>query len=221
MEQSVGQPQGVLLSLSPFLSGYLVFWVGFCLLALAILIRDRNALRIECRDYFQFLGVRWKVALFVPAIVFVTFAGKFTDDETWDVVTGSGMSILAFFTAPWALGLFYQVFVGQRPWRYLVVALGLTLFSSSWFYDGYLLLRDGAYTPRWQGNLMLSPIIYIAAGLVWNLEAKIGGGFRLSFVRDDWPKPPVDRSFRPLVLVSIPLIAVAVFFLVAFVRWKF
>jgi hypothetical protein len=67
---------------------------------------------------------------------------------------------------------------------------------------------------------MLSPIIYLAAGLLWNLEAKGRCGFRLSFVRPDWPNPPNDTRFLPLVLVSIPLILIATFVLVGFVGWK-
>jgi hypothetical protein len=162
----------------------------------------------------------------VPALLFVTFAGRFTNDETWDVVTGSGMAILTFLTAPWVVGLIYQVLRGRRPLRYLIVALALLLFSSSWFYDGYLLWRDGVYTRRWAGNLMLSPFIYVAAGLLWNLEAKEsqdfreGWNFRFSFVREDWPSRPVDTRFGPLILASIPFILIAAFILVAFVGWN-
>jgi hypothetical protein len=61
--------------------------------------------------------------------------GRYTNDETWDWVTGSGMAILTFLTAPWSIGLIYLVFVGRRPVRYLVVALALLLF----------------YTGRWAG----------------------------------------------------------------------
>jgi len=131
------------------------------------------------------------------------------------------MSLLAFVTAPWSLGLLYQVLVGRRPLRYLIVAVALCLFSSSWFYDGYLLWRDGYYTQRWAGNLRLSPIIYVAAGLLWNLEVKTGGGFRLSFTRPDWPSRPADERFGPLLLISIPLILIAAYVLLAFVRWTF
>jgi len=204
-----------------FVVVYVACWVTFCLLAATILMIDRHRLQPEWRSYLRFLSAPWKIALFVPALLFVTFAGRYTDDETWNVVTGSGMSILTFLTAPWSLGLIFQVLVGRRPWRYLLVAAALILFSSSWFYDGYLLWRDGIYTPRWLGNLMLSPIIYVAAGLLWNLEARGRFGFRLSFVRPDWPSPPEDRRFLPLMVVSIPLILIAAFVLVAFVGWRF
>lgn len=142
----------------------------FCLVAVGILVKDRANLRIELSHYRRFLFIPWKLLVFIPAFLFVTFAGRFTDDETWDVMSGGGMSLLTFLTAPWVLGLFYQTLKGWRPKRYMVVAFALCLFSSSWFYDIYLLWRDGEYTSRWFGNLLLSPTIYVAAGLLWNLE---------------------------------------------------
>jgi hypothetical protein len=213
-------------NISPFFLKYIGIWASFCLVAVFILVWDRKRLSPEWREYWHFLCVPWKVWLFVPALVFVTFAGRYTNDETWDWVTGSGMAILTFLTAPWVVGLIYQVFVGRRPLRYLIVAIALLLFSSSWFYDGYLLWRDGVYTRRWLGNLILSPFIYVAAGMLWNLEAKDSGdfreglGFRLSFAQLDWPKRPIDTRFGPLVLISIPFIVIAAFVLVAFVGWN-
>ena len=201
-------------------------WGAFCLAAVTIVAADRKHLMAEWRDYSGFLCVPWKLYLFVPALCFVTFAGRYTNDETWDVVTGCGMSLLTFLTAPWSVGLFYQMTIGRRPLRYLVVAAALLLFSSSWFYDAYLLWRDGAYTLRWWSNLMLSPIIYVAAGLLWNLEAVAevgfdeGRGMRLAFLREDWPKRPADTGFAALAPVALPLVLVAVYVLVGFVRWK-
>jgi hypothetical protein len=206
---------------------YIGLWSLLCVLTVLILIRDHKRLLPEWRAYLGFLGVRWKLCLFVPAFLFVTFAGRFTDDETWDAVTGAGMATLTFLTAPWAIGLLYQVTIGRRTLRYLLVALSLLLFASSWFYDGYLLWRDGAYTPRWLGNLMLSPFIYVAAGLLWNLEAteaddfRGSGGYRFSFTREDWPTRPLNTDFAPLIAPSLPFILMTAFVLVAFVGWRF
>jgi hypothetical protein len=214
------------ISISPFFAKYIAIWASFCLVALVILLWDRKRLLPEWREYLRFLCVSWKLCLFAPAFIFVTLAGSYTNDETWDFVTGSGMSLLTFLTAPWSIGLIYQVLIRRRPLRYLVVALALLFYSSSWFYDSYLLWRDGMYSPRWAGNLLLSPIIYLAAGMLWNLEAKDSWtfrdrwDFRLSFVRPDWPKRPVDTRFAPLVVASIPLILIAAFVLVAFVGWN-
>jgi hypothetical protein len=55
-------------------------------------------------------------------------------------------------------------------------------------FDTYLLWRDGVYTHRWWRNLIASPFIYVAAGLLWNLEAG-DARYSLSFLRPDWPKP--------------------------------
>ncbi len=110
----------------------------------------------------------------------------------------------------------------KAPLRELVVALAVTLFSSSWFYDGYLLLRDGAYTARWLGNLMLSPTVYLCAGLLANFEIDAEQKLAFAFSRRDWPRPlPTKRQVGlPLVLASLPLVAIAAYFLVAFVGWR-
>lgn len=203
----------------PRLLWYVAGWISVCLLGLGILVHDRHRVHVEWNGYWNYLTMRWKVCSFALAFVFVTFAGRFTDDETWDVITGGGMSLLTFITAPWCVGLLYQVFTGRRACRYLIVALGMTFFSSSWFYDGYLLLRDGSYTTRWWSNLMLSPILYLAGGLFWSLEARGRFGFRFGFVRPDWPSRPTDTRILPILLASIPLVLVAGFILIAFVQW--
>jgi hypothetical protein len=204
--------------MTDFLMRYVVGWLSFCGLAVALAVKD---VRPTWSDELAFLLVPWKLALFLPAIVFVTFAGRFTDDETWDVVSGGGMSLLTFLTAGWAVGTVFKVGAGTRPLSHLVVALALALFSSSWFYDGWLLLRDGAYTHRWKGNLLLSPIIYACAGLVLNLEVRAQGfGFGFSFTRGDWPRPASTGASWLLAAVALPLVLVAAYVLVAFVGWR-
>jgi hypothetical protein len=207
---------------TPFLQRYLIGWIGFCLVAILVGLRT---VRIRWVDVGAFLRVPWRIALFVPAILFVTFAGRFTDDETWDVVSGGGMSILTVATSWWVVGTAVHVVRRRRPLRELFVAIAAMLFSSSWFYDGYLLLRDGAYTQRWLGNLMLSPTIYLCAGVVMNLEAREGRRIAFAFERADWPRPIAVKATTtkptwPLVLAAIPLIAIAAYFLVGFVGWR-
>jgi hypothetical protein len=200
---------------------YTVCWVCFCLVAVGILLADRKRLGPELRQYVRFLCVPWKLFIFIPALLFVTFAGHFTDDETWDIVSGGMMSILTYATAPYSVGLAYQVLRGKRPPQYLIVAIALCLFSSSWCYDAYLYLRDGHYTARWLGNLMLSPIMYTAGGLLWNLEPKNGLFASFSFLRPNWPEPAADNSFRALLPIAMTLIALVGSMLISYVRWHF
>jgi hypothetical protein len=203
--------------MTPFLVKYLVGWLACCLLGVVLAVKE---VRVPWADAAAFLSVPWKVALFLPAVVFVTFAGRFTNDETWDVWSGGGMSVLTVLTAWWSVGAVGQVLRGGRPSSHLVVAVVLTLFASSWFYDGYLLLRDGAYTHRWLGNLMLSPIIYACAGLVLNLELR-AGRLALAFTRADWPRPlPTTGASWPLLLAALPLVLIAAYVLVGFVGWR-
>lgn len=205
--------------MSPLLQAYVVCWSSLCLLAGALVLQDRKTFFAEWHHYARFLCVPWKLAVFAPALVFVTFAGRYTNDETWDVVSGGGMSVLTFLTAPWSIGTCFKVIRGERPARLLVVALALWQFSSCGFYDGYLYVRDGAYSSRWFGNLLLSPFIYLCAGLLWNLEARSRWLAALSFLRRDWPAPPEDARFGPIVLMGLPFAIAGFVVLVAFVRW--
>lgn len=194
---------------------YVAAWVTFCIVAMGLAAQD---IHLVWRQELRFILVPWKLSVFVPAIVFVTFAGPFTNDETWDTCTGGGMSLLAFLTSGWAVGTMYKVIVGQRSKSQMVVALAITLFSSSWFYDAYLLWRDGAYTSRWWSNLVLSPVIYLCAGLLMNLESR-GSGVGLACTRSNWPQIEDSGISMGMTLVAIPIVLVATFVLVAFVRW--
>lgn len=202
--------------MDPFLVRYLVGWCACCVLGLVLFVKDAE---VAWRDHGRALLVPWRLALFVPATAFVTFAGRYTDDETWDVVSGGGMAVLTFLTAGFAVGTVAKVLRRELPFSHLVVALVVALFSSSWFYDGYLLWRDGAYTHRWLGNLELSPIIYACAGLVLNLELR-GDRLAFAFTRSDWPRPLEGRASLRLALAALPLVLVAAFVLVAFVGWR-
>ena len=68
---------------------------------------------------------------------------------------------------------------------------------------------------------MLSPTIYLCAGLLSNLELDERGRLGFSFLRPDWPRPlpSAKRVSITMVLVSIPLVAIAAWFLVGFVGW--
>lgn len=204
--------------LSDFLVRYFVTWVAFLVLAALVAFRT---VRLNWRAELAFLTVRWKLMVFVPAILFTTFAGRFTDDETWDVVCGGGMALLTFLTSGWVVGTLYKVARRERPLAHALVAIALLFFSTAWFYDGYLLWRDGAYTVRWLGNLKLSPFAYLSAGVLLNVEAREGAMWpSFAFTRADWPRPLNQRVSLAMVALGVPLVAIAIVVLVGFVRWS-
>ena len=180
---------------------------------------DRDALLRQAPDYAGLLMVRWKLALFLPAAAFVTLAGRFTYDDTWDTVTGGGMSALTFLTAPWAVGTAWRALRGEAPRRWLLPAAAACLFSGSWFYDGYVWWRDGWYPETWLPNLVLSPCLYAVAGCMWSLEAGPDGRPTLSFLLPGWPRRPRDPKFSRIALLAAPAVAFAALVLVGSVNW--
>ncbi|MBY3432779.1 hypothetical protein HFN89_01135 [Rhizobium laguerreae] len=106
--------------------------------------------------------------------------------------------------------------------RHGFIVLVVCLFSAAWFYDGWLLLRDGYYTPMWLPNLLLSPFLYVAGGALWNLEVDAEGKPIFGFFRKDWPAPPKPPQVsRRLAMVCLPPMMVVAMVLLFCVKWRF
>lgn len=164
----------------------------------------------------------WKIIVFIPAGLFVTFAGSYAYDDTWDMVSGGGMSALTYLTAPWAVGAAWQACEGKRPHRHAIFALVMMLFSASWFYDGWLLYRDGSYTDMWLPNLLVSPFLYVGAGILWNLETGNDGKPTFGFMRASWPMPPIhEQTVGRLFVLAAPFAFFGAAVLIGSVRWRF
>jgi len=199
---------------------YMSAWLFACGVAVGIVSRNPTKYGFN-RLYLSFITVPWKLVVFVPSFLFVTFAGQFSFDDTWDVVNGAGMSALTFATAPWAVGMLYKASQSAASKHQIFVAIVAMMFSSSWFYDGWLVMRDGYYPSTWLPNLLLSPVLYIAAGLLWNLEVDENGKASFSFFRQNWPEISSNRLNRALLMKAVPSIAIAAFILLFSVRWQF
>ncbi len=127
--------------------------------------------------YWRFLARPWKLTTFAVAAAGLIVIAPYTGDPTWDHVDAAFMSILAFGTAPWAVETLYRAVRDRVPRRQTFVALCVWLFSASWSYDLYLLVRDGHYPVTWWGRpftrlaapallLMLVVSLFIASFLV-------------------------------------------------------
>ena len=104
-----------------------------------------------------------------------------------------------------------------EPWKLATFAACAWLFSASWSYDIYLVWRNGDYPLTWYSNLFASSVIYLAAGLFWNLEWQRGRGVIFSFMREGWPSRPAESAFLRLAgyaaIFALPAIAAVLVFL--------
>lgn len=150
----------------------------------------------------------------MPGIVVIA---PYTGDPTWDYVDASFMSVLTFITAPWSVGIIVRSLKSKSFNKALVLAICLWMFSASWSYDLYLLIRDGHYPSTWFPNIFASSFLYISAGLLWNLDWRVGRGITFSFLGEDWFFIEKSFSFRKIIFMSLPFMAMAFIAIVSFI----
>ena len=178
---------------------YLVAWSSLCLIALGLLWKNRRRLELCSRAYWLCLAKPWKLVTFVVAAAGITLIAPYSGDPTWDYVDSVFMSALVFATAPWVVGRLFRAVRRRFEGSVVFIAVVLWLFSASWSYDGYLLLRDGYYPVTWWANLVASSVLYLAAGLFWNLDWT-ERGWSFGFTEEEWPRRQSAGSFRQVLL---------------------
>ena len=188
-----------------FLKVYMTIWLGTCLIALVLFLRDRSAFAISHRDYWRFLFKYWKVVTFLIAATGPTVIAPYTGDPTWDYFDALFMSVLTFITAPWVVGVIYKAIRGDTGIKQAFVALCLWMFAASWSYDLYLLIRDGYYPFTWLPNIPASSVLYISAGLLWNLDWRENRGVIFAFMEPNWPIPNTQASLSKVFWLALPL----------------
>lgn len=173
-----------------------------------------RSIRAHTGDYPRFLWVPWKLATFSIAAIGLIIIAPYTGDPTGDHSDAAFMSVLTFLTAPWAVGVLVKTLRRQLPVHQALVAACVWFFSASWSYDGYLLIRDGAYPVTWLVNLLASSVLYVSGGLFWSLDWRSDRGVLFAFVEADWPQAPSGPVFnRILWLASTFMVLVALMLL--------
>jgi hypothetical protein len=200
-----------------FFTLYPLCWGAACLIAAGIFVRRRKTWEITRRVYWRFLLQPWKIITFAIAALGLIGIAPYTNDITWDYVDAAFMSIATFVTAPWAVGVLYQAIRGRRGLAAAYVAACVWLFSASWSYDLYLLLRDGNYPATWAANIGASSILYFSAGLLWNLEYKMNRGVTFAFLNEPWPSAPEPNSFWKIAGYALPFMLIASIAILSFV----
>lgn len=200
-----------------FFITYILIWSCACFIALWLGYLHHKELVILSRDYFQYITQPWKSITFSIAIVGMTFIAPYTGDPTWDYFDAIFMSVLAWYTAPWVLGVIFKTIVAKESIVCLYIALCCWLFSVSWSYDLYILLRDGVYPNTWWSNMLLSSVLYVCAGLMWNLEYWPKEGMKFGFMRDNWPLTLRHDSFIKIFWFALPFMILVSALILAFV----
>lgn len=169
-----------------------------------LMVKYRQRQELFKKEYWKLVLQKWKLITFGIALISITVVAPYTGDPTWDYIDAVFMSILAFLTAPWAVGVMFRFIRYEKSWIKLYIALCVWMFSASWSYDGYLLLRDGIYPMTWYSNMFASSILYFCAGLFWSLEWKEGRGVHFSFTEREWPQAPSISSYTKVVWYGLP-----------------
>ena len=198
---------------------YTVVWLFMLLGALFIIYVQRNSLAITQPDYWVFLKKPWKVVTFVVAAGTLTVVAPYTGDPTWDYVDTVFMSLLTYITAPWVVGVLYKSIRRELPFIQLYVALCLWMFSASWSYDLYIWIRDGSYPLTWDSNIMASSVLYLSAGLMWNLDWIAGRGVIFSFMDPRWPYVNDSTVYHRILLFASPFMIIVAAMLGYFLFW--
>ena len=191
--------------MTPLLTAYLIGYGLACTAASFLMFRERKKLILFQPEYRRFLQSRWKLVTFSIAASAMTIMAPYTGDPTWDYADAAFMSILTFLTAPWAVGTLFLALRRHAPATHIYIAVCVWMFSVSWAYDVYILLKHGYYPPTWLPNIVLSSILYFAAGCLWNLQRKDGHGVVFGFVEPGWPDARYELGFRRIVWFAVPI----------------
>jgi hypothetical protein len=186
---------------------YLAAWLTAFLIGVFLAIRHRRRVTLFATEYRRFLQVRWRLVTFAISTIALVVVAPYTGDPTWDYFDAAFMSVLTFLTAPWAVGILYRAIRVRRDPVELYVAACAWMFSTSWSYDLYYLIKLGFYPPSWSANIGASAILYGAAGLFWNLDWRPGRGVTFSFLEPAWPSAGVGGHFGKLAGYAAALMA--------------
>lgn len=186
------------------------------LFAMVLIVRERKSLVLLQVNYWQFLFSRWKLVTFAIAAISMTIMAPYTGDPTWDYFDAAFMSILTFLTAPWSVGTLFLALRRQAKLTHVYIAICVWMFSASWTYDLYILLKHGYYPATWAPNIVLSSILYFAAGLMWSLQKKAGRGVIFGFMEPGWPDPSYELGFRQVIWLALPFMLLVTAMIVPF-----
>jgi hypothetical protein len=130
------------------------------------------------------------------------------------------MSTLTYLTSPWAIGTIYNAAKRKTKLSHAYLAICVWMFSASWSYDIYLVLRNGSYPETWFSNIFASSVLYISAGLFWNLDWVHDRGVTFAFMENSWSYSKAESSFSKIVWYALLFMAFVSFLILYFFLLK-
>ena len=192
--------------MTSFFYYYIATWATACVVAIILMVQNRSTIILFQKKYWDFLLIKWKLATFITALSAFVILAPYTGDPTWDYYDAAFMSILTFMTAPWSIGTLFRFIKRQEKLKIAYIAVCAWMFSASWSYDIYLVFRDGYYPITWLPNIFLSSVLYVSAGLFWNLKYKEGRGVIFGFMEENWPVVDAEESINKIFLYGLPFV---------------
>jgi hypothetical protein len=183
-------------------------------IAFGVALKHRASLVLFSKGYRAQLLDRPRLALFALALSAFVFLAPLTGDPTWDAVDAIFMSLGCYVFAPWTCGVVYRA--RQTTKLEFALAVAFSLFTVSWSYDLYIVLRDGIFPRTSRENLFASTILYTLGGLFFSLGQHRERGLLFVFMDAAWPAWSGDAwssrgAGRALMLASFLAAPIVIF----------
>lgn len=198
----------VLRELEPFFQAYIACYLALIVAGALCMIAQRKRLALFTAEYRKFLAQPWRVTTFVIAFFGMVLVAPYTGDPTWDYFDAAYMSLFTYLTAPWAVGTLYFACAGRARGIEVFIAAVVWLTVASWSYDLYILFKLRMYPPTWAVNIAASSVLYLCAGLMWNLDWRAGHGAVFAFREPGWPQATSAGSFMRIAGFALPFMLI-------------
>ncbi len=197
-----------------YITLYIIFWLILTITWFILIIKERKNIILFKKDYVLFLLKKWKIVLFLIAMIGLSYISTLWFDPSWDIPETIVMSIMTFYFSPYSVWTIYRYFKWFHKSNIeLYIAVILLFFISCWFYDAYsALFLLGHYPPMAFSNIWLSPFFYIFAGMLWSLDYSKDKWAIFVYTSPEWIDFKWERkSFYKIFLWTLPMIGFMVF----------
>jgi len=198
----------VLRELEPFFQAYIACYLALIAAGAWCMVAQRKRLSLFSADYRKFLCQPWRLTTFIIAFLGMVLVAPYTGDPTWDYFDAAYMSLFTYLSAPWVVGTLYLACAGRARAVEVFIAVIVWLAVASWTYDLYILFKLKMYPPTWAVNIAASSVLYLCAGLMWNLDWRAGHGVVFAFREAGWPQAVSAGSFMRIAGFALPFMLI-------------